>query len=453
MRNSCWSLLAAAGLLAGCRGEQAPYEPKSDRRAVAPSQPARPPSGEIPAGAGLPELLRYAEDRNPGLQAARARWRAAGARGPQARALPDPQLMYEYWGLDRTTQQMLSVGQTVPWPGKLMLAGSVATKEAEAEGQRYQVARLALAYRVKNAYFEHWYLGRAVEIARQNAELARGIEETARARYKAGTSEFADVVKAQIELARMEDMVRELELMRSPVGARLNAELDRPAEAPLTAAPKALAEERLAVSDAEVLVALDKASPELAAMDAEVRAAQDSVRLARRGPIPDLVLKAGFMTMEQEGMSRDQGPQLGVGLSIPLWFGKYRAMRQEADAKLSAAEYSRRDTANRLGTEAKMALFGLRDADRKAGLYRDTIIPRAEESLAAAHAAYKTGKLKFAELLDAQRVLLQFQLELARAQANRAQRLAEVEMLVGRELPKEIVPPAPVPPAPKEAKP
>ena len=146
------------------------------------------------------------------------------------------------------------------------------------------------------------------------------------------------------------------------------------------------------------------------------------------------------MTMKSEGMERDDGPQLGVGLTLPLWFGKYRAMRREAGAKLSAAELSRRDAANRLASDAKMALFGLRDADRKVGLYRETILPRAEQALAASLAAYRAGRVQFAELIDAQRVLIQFRLDLARSQANRAQRLAEIEMLVGRELPKEAGP-------------
>ena len=453
------ALILPVALAAGCSGDRDQPEPHGVYRISLP--PARSPEA-LPASATLADYLKYAEVRNPGVQAAYQRGQAAKERAPQMRALPDPLLMYEYWGLQDTQQQMLTVGQTIPWPGKLMLAGSQAEKEAQAEYQRYQIARLALAYRVKNAYFEHWYLARAMEIAKENAELARGIEATARTRYQAALAEFADVIKAQVELSRMEDMVKELEAMRGPTIARLNAELDRPAEAPLPAPQQAPPEERLAVSETEVLSLLEQASPELAAMDAEVAAARDSVALAKRGPIPDLMLKAGAMTMKQDGMERDDGPQLGVGITLPLWFGKYRAMRREAGARLSAAEFSRRDTANRLGSDAKMALFGLRDADRKASLYRDTILPRAEQGLSAAHASYKAGKLPFIELVDAQRVLIQFRLDLARTLANRAQRLAEVEMLAGRELPKEAVPsPAEKPQKPeappaetsKEAKP
>jgi outer membrane protein TolC len=436
MKAPFLTLLLPATLLAGCSGDRNQPEPHGVYR-IGPSEARS--AEDLPASASLADCLTYAEARNPGVRSAFQRWQAARERAPQTRSLPDPLLMYEYWGMHDTKQQMLTIGQTIPWPGKLALAGSAAEREAEAGHQRYQAARLALAYRVKNAWFEYWYLARAIEIAKENAELAGSVEETARTRYKAALAEFADVVKAQVELARMEDLVKELEAMSGPTIARLNAELDRPAEAPLSAPEKAPPEERLTISETEVLALLEQASPELAAMDAEVAAARDELRLARRGPIPDLMLKAGAMTMKPEGMERDDGPQLGVGITLPLWFGKYRAMRREAGAKLSAAEFARRDAANRLGSDAKMALFGLRDAERKAGLYRDTILPRAEQALAAARTGYAAGKVQFLELLDAQRVLIQFRLDLVRAQANRAQRLAEIEMLAGRELPKEAV--------------
>jgi len=40
------------------------------------------------------------------------------------------------------------------------------------------------------------------------------------------------------------------------------------------------------------------------------------------------------------------------------------------------------------------------------------------------------------DIIDAERILLEFQLAYERAFADRAQRLAELEMLVGKEIPK-----------------
>ena len=50
-------------------------------------------------------------------------------------------------------------------------------------------------------------------------------------------------------------------------------------------------------------------------------------------------------------------------------------------------------------------------------------------------ADYLTGEATFLEIIDAQRVLLDFQLSLQRALANHRQGLARVEMLVGEPIP------------------
>ena len=78
-----------------------------------------------------------------------------------------------------------------------------------------------------------------------------------------------------------------------------------------------------------------------------------------------------------------------------------------------------------------MTLFGLRDADRKIDLYRNTLLPKAEQSLKVTELAFTTDKATFLDLIDSQRILLGFQLEQKRALADRAQRVAEIEMLTG----------------------
>ncbi len=82
-----------------------------------------------------------------------------------------------------------------------------------------------------------------------------------------------------------------------------------------------------------------------------------------------------------------------------------------------------------------MALYHVRDAARKIDLYGDTLIPKARQSLKATEAAYRAGEATFVDLVDAERVRLEFQLAHERALANHAIRLGQLRMLVGRPLP------------------
>lgn len=68
-------------------------------------------------------------------------------------------------------------------------------------------------------------------------------------------------------------------------------------------------------------------------------------------------------------------------------------------------------------------------------LYGDVLVSKAEELVQASETAYKAGTIDFLSLIDAQRMLLKYELDYERAVTNNQQKLAELEMFVGTELP------------------
>ena len=83
-----------------------------------------------------------------------------------------------------------------------------------------------------------------------------------------------------------------------------------------------------------------------------------------------------------------------------------------------------------------MTAYQFRDAGRKIDLYRDTLLPKASQSLKATEAAYRAGKGSFIDLVDAERIILEFELSYERALTDHGQRLGRLEMLIGRDLPR-----------------
>ena len=98
--------------------------------------------------------------------------------------------------------------------------------------------------------------------------------------------------------------------------------------------------------------------------------------------------------------------------------------------------------ANAIAAEVQMLAWRFRDAHRKVGLYRDTLVPKGLEALKTTQKAFEAGKASFADFIDAQRMLLEFQLSYERALADREQRLAELEALIGRPIPRPVAGPA-----------
>ncbi|NLF30915.1 MAG: TolC family protein [Planctomycetes bacterium] len=431
----------AADLPAGPYGRPAAgWPPVADTADAPPEAPA------LAEDAGVDDLLLYAALHSPELEASFAQWKAALERIPQARALPDPRFTYRYYIESVETRvgpqrQAFELAQTFPWLGKLALREDIAAAEAQAARRRFEAARLALAYRVRDAYHELAYLDRAIGITGQNIELLGAVEAIARRRYAVGAASHPDVIRAQVEQGVLADRLATLQQLRGPVAARLNAAMNRPAGAPLPT-PRPAARIEASFTDEQLLAWAAEANPRLEALDFEVAARRHGIDLARRDYYPDITLGVGTIDTGRADMDVSESgkdPVMAmVSVNLPLWHDRIGAGVREARWQHRAAVGRRAATANGLTVEVQRAAFDFADAGRKIGLYRDTLLPKAEQALLAAQRAYTTGAAAFQDYLDAQRTLLEFQLALDRATATRAQRLAELEMLTGRPLPVDV---------------
>jgi len=407
---------------------------------LAPPASADPRPPALAGDATLHDFLDHAESNNPGLAAARERWQAALERIPQVKALPDPHFNYAYLVREVETRvgpqrQKFGLMQTLPWFGELGLKGDVAAQAAEAARQRYEGAKRKLFCEVKDAYYEYFYLYRALLVTEENLRLLENLEEVVRSRYRTGSASNSAVIRAQVERSKLADRLRSLEDRRGPAAARLNAALGRPAgvEIPWV---REVADEAPRLDEEELLAHLDRTNPELLALGAETRKHHLAGDLAGKQGMPDFTLGIEYMETGEarmpgvEGSGEDPVAAM-LSVKLPLWRGKFRAAQRESAARRRATEHARRDLASRYATQLKMAVYGYRDAQRKIDLYGGSLIPQGEQALAVTEEAFRAGKADFNSLVDAERVLLEFQLAYERAVADRAQRLAEIEMLAG----------------------
>ena len=113
--------------------------------------------------------------------------------------------------------------------------------------------------------------------------------------------------------------------------------------------------------------------------------------------------------------SGDNALSAMVGITLPIWRSKYDAGVREADAAIRQQQYKRDQQLNAFHADTVTALFKLRDAERQMDLYQNTLLPKANESLAATQRSYSAGSAPFADLIDSQRVLLDFELSYARS--------------------------------------
>lgn len=414
-------LVSLAGLLATADDQQAP--------ASAPMT-------------SLEQAKAYALLHNPGVKAAFERWQSALENIPQAQAFPDPRVSYTYYVENVETrvgpqEQAFALVQTLPWFGKRELRGDVASSAADAVRQEYEQAKLDLLYGVKDAYYKLYFLSRAISITRENMQLLESLEKVAQSRYKTG-GPMLPLIQLQTELGKLEDRLNAFRALRPARVARLNAVLNRRPDAEIPWPDTIHVPERT-LNDRNLYAQLQEKSPMLKRFDAQAEKYARASDLARKQRWPDVSLGVKYVDTG-EGL-RPGTPGSGtdpvmatVSINLPIWTSKYAAAEAEAKFSRQAVLSAQTDMRNQLLSKLEMALFRYRDAGRKIDLYRDTLIPKANQSLSVAREAFEGGEADFLSLIDAERMLLEFELQFEKARAARARRLAEIEMLTGKEV-------------------
>ncbi len=389
----------------------------------------------------LADLYSEVQRASPRIVAARALVQASEARVPGAGRPPDPKVQLGFMNYSLPDlRPMATVGmrqlqamQMLPLGGKLSLARRVASLQASAAGERARDVTWEVRSAAAMAFYELYSTSRSIEVARETIRLLQDIEKTAEAMYRVGDGRQADVLRAQVEIAKMvEDTVR-MQSMRAIMIAKLNALLNRPANAPVgePALPRF-------PKDIPHPASFDSAAlsgrPMILAGVEEVRAAEASEKLTRREIWPDL--EVGVQYAQRTGeIGTERMGSLMLGVSVPV-FARDRQLRMRDEAaamrRMAAAELVAMRAETRAGIGEAYA--NLTRARALSQLFRTTVLPQAEATAASALSAYRVGQVDFMTLLDDRMTVKRYQQELFALEADEGRAWAELEMLTAREL-------------------
>ncbi len=395
----------------------------------------------IDASSTLDDLIAFALAEHPQVMAAEAGWEAARQRIVPARTLDDPELSYRLAIEQIETAQspvshVIGVSQRLPWFGTLDAAGDVAASEARAAGQRYLAAQVEVVAAVRDAWAEYAYLHEAQAVTREHGELLEQLESVVESLVRTDQAGQRDLIRVQSERDRVKNDRQELADVRRAAASRLNAAIGRGRGEPLPE-PGELPDEPVDIDEDLLVAALAEINPDLQELDHTMRARRHAMRRAEKAFYPDFMVGVEYGVNTGRRMARMGGGgedmlAARVGVSLPIWRDRYEAERREALAQWGEASQRQRDRRHTLEADLAMAAAGLRDAQRRIDLYGRTLTVRAEQVLESTQTAYQTGEASFTDLIEAQRELLAFMLAWRRAQADRFQRLAEIEAIVGR---------------------
>ncbi len=213
--------------------------------------------------------------------------------------------------------------------------------------------------------------------------------------------------------------------------AVLNALLHRPPNAPI-GRPDHDLEEVSAGLVLDDLLAAAAGNPTLAAADAAIGREQARVESERHEAKPDFTVMAEWWTADDGMGGRFERYALLATVTL-LWVNKrsYSAAVSQARAQKLAAIAERQARFDEVRRDIAAAWHRVTASERIGELYRTTLLPQSETTLAAAQSAYETDQAPFVSVIDAERDLLLNRLGLARAEADLGIGIADLAEALG----------------------
>jgi outer membrane protein, heavy metal efflux system len=346
----------------------------------------------------LSDLITEGLQKSPEILAAQARAEAAGFRISQAKSLPDPMFMFGYQneGFQRLTigkeigaMGMFTVSQMFFFPGKRELKGEMAARDAESIAAMYNAARLKVASKIKEIYYDLFLAHKTIDILKDRTEIYSRMEDAATTRYSSGMGSQQEVVMAQTEKYMI---LEQEEMQRQKVQAlqgMLNATVGRDVTTPL-GRPALLTYTPFDIDVQQAIAVAEDHSPELASKRKMIEGAEAKVKMARKEYYPDVTIGASYFPRTQGMMDMWN---LTATVNLPIFYkSKQRQAVLEAEAGVSAAKRELAATEYMIASSIRENYSMVRAADRLMKLYREGLVPKASQDVQLALSGYVAGK-------------------------------------------------------------
>ncbi len=389
----------------------------------------------------LEEYLRIAAEENPELRALWHRYRSEQEKVGQVGTLPDPEVSIGYDFNPMMSETVLgrfsvSAMQMFPWFGTLESRREMQRASSEADLQQLNSRQLDLYRDIQSVWFDLSELQRQIDIANKTIDLVRELEFLVEIRYETARTGQADLLRIQMEEQRLQTMIANLEDKKNPVRVRFNALLNRESDAEVQTADE-IGLRPLPFTEEELKTRLMEQNPQFDQLDARARMLQEQQNQAR------LQGRPGF-GLGLEVMGRDFGPMsmnpemnesfFGMAtIRVPIYRSRYSAQYRQATEQLQGLDYERIHTENRLLTDLEEALERFRESERSVQLLDVELIPRAEQAYEILGDGYAAGNVRFDEVLQLQRELLNLELERIEALVRQNKAVITIESITENE--------------------
>lgn len=400
--------------------------------------------GGARAALALEGAIRIALDNDPAIAADRASARAHSENAVAEGQLPDPKLRTGLYNLpldnfdidsEPSTQLRLGVEQAFPRGDTLHFRRRRAESLAGVEDANAADTMLQTVREVRRHFLELYYQLQAAAIVEETRELFAQLVDITQSHYASGRVSQQDVLRASLELARLDDRATRIDTATDENRAALTKWLGEAAAQPLVeqfpTLPEPPARDRLAAALPE--------HPAMHAETARVNAMKQDIQIAREQYKPGWSAGVEYRKRfghDPDGDKRSDMMAAMLSMDLPLFTANRQDRRLAASiADAEAAELRRDDKLRELRRMLAVDYADWQRLGERAALYEARLLREADANASASLKAYQSGVTEFTTLMRARITELDVRLDALRIRVDRARAQANLLYLAAGEAP------------------
>lgn len=309
-----------------------------------------------------------------------------------------------------------------------------ARRALEAANWSQNAALQTVIFQAVQAYYQLFSAQSAVESARAAETSSAEALKAARFRHEVGAAALADALQAQTAYAQAKVNTQTAEgNAKNALGVLANAMGMEPDPGLKVVPPvfKAPDSER----EADVQRLMEEARtlrPDLAAAEAQIKAAEANVQVARAGGMPTVSLVGTTGYNYSNLFNNTVNWSFGFQLSVPLFSGFNNTYQVRAAEEQVAVQRANRDQLAQSISLAVWSAFHNLNTARETLVSNDDLLASAGQNEHVAMGRYKAGAGNILDLLNAQATLANARFQRVQSQFNWSIARAQLAQAIGR---------------------
>ncbi|WP_421917884.1 TolC family protein [Marinifilum sp.] len=386
----------------------------------------------------LTSYLKLGAENNPELKARFNEYMAALEVAPQVKALPDPQLAFAYFIKPVETRMgpqefKFSLSQMFPWFGTLKAKENIAVMNAKAKYEMFEDAKSRLFSDISANFYNIYFNKKAISITNDNLNILKAFQKLATIKVEAGLVSAVDEYRIEMEIGDLQNQLALLKDKQQVLEVSFNNLLNTD-ESIIVQTPEVLWEDDIRYTKEALLDSVRNNNHKILGISLQQESLKYKKILAEKQGKPSFNLGLDY-TIVGKGENNLEGKDAfifpKVGITIPLYRNKYKAMVNEVVYLETAKEMDKANTMNMLESIFENSWKEYRDGHRRIALYISQL-ELANKSLNLLETDYATGNKHFEEILRMERKVLKYNLELEKARADKQAAIAFINYLMGK---------------------